>query len=283
MNFRSVLMYTVFVVTIGTAEIGYSFYRHNDTFCQTASSFEFSVEPLVAGEGGIKEDVPVKYRSRFEKWKAELLSTTFGRAEWQRYATRRDFVLTIKVTDDRGKGAGTDKYRWDDDGNFVGATITLGSSIDQGYPTPVYYPVLNSLASNDTIYSISGSILAATKISHEMGHVNQTAKANAKLLELQEKLMPQYISIFLKNGLNTQDKKLIDLATLMGGTPIEIWERREYGSEVNAMSYLRERLSNEEFYCRVLGRIKQNLSSYAREYEQMFDDDIKGSGSQCGK
>lgn len=210
-------------------------------------------------------------------------SRGFGRAEWERYAGRKDFVLTLKVTADRGKGAGTDKYPWDDDGNFVGATITLGSAIDQGYPTPVYYPVLNSLSPRDAIFSINGSILAATKISHEIGHVNQTARANAKLLELQDKLTPQYISIFLENGLNTRDEKLVDLAAQMGGTPIEIWERREYGSEVNAMSYLKERLGNEEFYCQVFERIKENLNSYAREYEKMFDDELKLATSQCGK
>lgn len=283
MKSRSVLMYTFFAVIMGTAEVSYSFNGHGETFCLSPSSFEFSVEPLTPSEGGIKVDVPVKYRNRFEKWKAELLSTAFGRDEWNRYAAQKDFALTIRVADDRGKGAGTDKFRWDDEGNFVGATITLGSSIDQGYPTPVYYPVLNSLGSSSTIYSISGSILAATKMSHEIGHVNQTAKANAKLLELQDKLMPQYISIFLKNGLNTRDKQLVDLAEQMGGTPVEIWERREYGSEVNAMSYLKERLGNEEVYCQVLSRIKENLSSYAREYEQMFVDELKASPSQCGK
>ena len=284
MNFRRVLMYTFFAVIIGTAEVSYSFYSHIDAFCVSPSSYEFAVAPLAPSEGGIKIDVPLKYRNRFEKWKSELLSTAFGRDEWDRYASRKDFALTIRVANDRGKGAGTDKFRWDDDGNFVGATITLGSAIDQGYPTPVYYPVLNSLGSSSTIYSISGSILAATKISHEIGHVNQTAKANAKLLELQDKLMPQYISIFLKNGRNTRDKKLVDLATQMGGTPIEIWERREYGSEVNAMSYLKERLGNEDVYCQVLlGRIKKNLTSYAREYEQMFVDELIAPPSQCGK
>lgn len=69
----------------------------------------------------------------------------------------------------------------------------------------------------------------------------------------------------------------------MGGTPIEIWERREYGSEVNAMSYLKERLGNEDVYCQVLGRIKKNLTSYAREYEQMFVDELIAPPSQCGK
>lgn len=276
-------MFVLFVATIGVAEIGYSFYGSTDRFCEQPRTFEFSVDPHDSGEGGIKEDVPQKYRARFEKWKAELLSTSFGKAEWERYAHRKDFTLTIKVTNDRGKGAGTDKFRWDSNGNFIGATITLGAAIDQGYPTPVYYPVLNSLSSSETVYSINGSILAATKISHEIGHVNQTARANAKVLELQNRLMPEYVEIFLKNGLNTKDKKLIDLAEQMGGTPVEIWERREYGSEVNAMNFLSERLGNEEFYCQIIDRIQHNLNSYAREYEQMFAEDLKASGAQCSK
>lgn len=283
MYFRSVLVSVVLFAATAAQVAAFPIFESAESFCQPAANLEFAVAPLTPGEGGIKEDVPVKFRARFEKWKTELLSTPFGRAEWERYASRKDFVLTIKLTTERGKGAGTDKFRWDSNGNFIGATITLGSSIDQGYPTPVYYPVLNSLSSDETVYSVSGSILAATKISHEIGHVNQTMTANAKLMELQDKLMPQYVSIFLNNGLNTRDKKLVDLAAQMGGTPIEIWERREYGSEVNAMSYLKERLGNEEFYCQVVGRIRENLSSYAREYKQMFADELQLSGSLCGK
>ena len=112
------------------------------------------------------------------------------------------------MSEDRKKGAGTDKFLWDDEGRFVGATITLGANIDEGYPNPIYYPVLNSLSSDSASYSISGRILAATKISHEIGHVNQAATANMKFLQLQNKLMPEYISIFLKNGLNTRMKSL---------------------------------------------------------------------------
>lgn len=234
-------------------------------------------------DGGIKEDVPVKFKDRFEKWQAELRSTEFGRQQWDTYANNKNFILTIKVSDGRGKGAGTDKFLWDDAGNFVGATITLGAELDNGYPSPVYYPVLNSLSSEATSYSISGKILAAAKISHEIGHVNQTAKANMKFLELQNRLMPVYISIFLKNGLDTNDKKLVDLAGQMGGTPVEIWESREYWSEVNAMLFLRERISKEDFYCFVFNKIKRNLETYAKVYEQRFDQYSEVSSSACWK
>src|SRR5258708_30032239 len=141
-------------------------------------------------DGGIKEDIPEKYRDRFEKWKTEFLVTDFGREEWNKYADNKQFILTITISNKRGKGAGTDKYLWDDTGNFVGATITLGDELNEGYPNPIYYPVMNSLSSGDTSYSISGKILAAAKISHEIGHVNHTAKANRAFLQLQNNLMP---------------------------------------------------------------------------------------------
>lgn len=234
-------------------------------------------------DGGIREDIPQKYRARFEKWKAELLSTEFGRQQWESYASNRRFILTIRVSGSRGSDAGTDKFEWDGDGNFVGATITIGSQIDDGYPPPIYYPVLNSLASDTAIYPINGSILAATKLSHELGHVAQTAEANVKSLQLQDRLVPTYISIFLKNGLNTRDKKLVELADQMGGTPTEIWESREYWSEVTAMQFLHDRLCKEEAYCRVFDKIKRNVREYAKEYEDRFDKFPEFTNARCGK
>ena len=234
-------------------------------------------------DGGIKEDIPVKFKDRFEKWKAELCSTEFGRQQWDTYANNKQFILTITISGDKTKGAGTDKFLWDEEGNFVGATITLGAGIDQGYPNPIYYPVLNSLSADEAPYAISGKILAATKIAHEIGHVNQAAKANMKFIQMQNKLMPIYNSIFLKNGLKTNDKKLVDLQQQMGGTPVEIWESREYWSEVNAMLFLKERISKEEFYCYVFNRIKNNIETYAREYEQRFGQRPEFSNSPCWK
>ncbi len=234
-------------------------------------------------DGGIKEDIPEKYRDRFEKWKTEFLSTDFGREQWDRYANNKQFILTITISNKKGKGAGTDKYLWDDAGTFVGATITLGDELNEGYPNPIYYPVMNSLSSGDTSYSISGKILAAAKISHEIGHVNQTAKANRTFLQLQNNLMPVYTQIFLKNGRDTRDQKLVELATQMGGTPVEIWESREYWSEVNAMLFLKERISKEDFYCFVFNKIKQNIETYAKDYEQRFDSYSEFSSSPCWK
>lgn len=234
-------------------------------------------------DGGIKEDIPVKYKDRFDKWKTEFLSTDFGRQQWDSYANNKGFILTITVSGSKGKGAGTDKYLWDESGSFVGATIMLGDALNEGYPNPIYYPVMNSLSSGDTSYSISGKILAAAKISHEIGHVNQTAAANRNFLQMQNNLMPVYTSIFLKNGRDTHDKKLIDLAQQMGGTPVEIWESREYWSEVNAMLFLKDRISKEDFYCFVFNKIKLNIETYAKDYEQRFDNHPEFSASPCWK
>jgi len=234
-------------------------------------------------DGGIREDIPEKYRDRFDKWKTEFRATDFGREQWDKYADNKQFILTITISNKKGKGAGTDKYLWDEEGNFVGATITLGDELNEGYPNPIYYPVMNSLSAGDTSYSISGKILAAAKISHEIGHVNQTANANRVSLQLQNSLMPVYTSIFLKNGRDTRDKQLVDLAQKMGGTPVEIWESREYWSEVNAMLFLKERISKEEFYCFVFNKIKQNIETYAKDYEQRFDKYSEFSNSPCWK
>lgn len=230
---------------------------------------------------GIREEIPIKFKAKYEKWKAELLSTNFGRSEWERYASRNDFTLTIKVTNERGRGAGTDKLKWDDDGKFIGATITLGADLDEGYPTPVYYPVLNSLSTVNSTFSIDGKILAATKLSHELGHVNQTAQENMTAFQLQNKLVPQYYSIFLSNGRNANDEKLLEIVDKIGGTPIEIWESREYWSEANALQFLHERLGKEVYYCNVLNKIKRNLKDHARGYEHLFDQIAEYSNSPC--
>lgn len=231
-------------------------------------------------DGGIREDVPKKYRDRYEKWKAELLATDYGRSQWESWANNKAFVLTIKVSGDKGKGAGTDKFQWDNEGNFVGATITLGPQIDSGFPNPIYYPVLNSLSTDQSSYLISGRILAATKFAHELGHVAQAATANHQTIEKQSKLIPEYTSIFLKNGHNTRDEKLVRLAEQIGGTPIEIWESREYWSEVAAMKYLSERIKDESYYCFVFSKIRNNVANYAREYVDRFEP---AAMAPCGK
>ncbi|PYS98254.1 MAG: hypothetical protein DMF63_16505 [Acidobacteria bacterium] len=231
-------------------------------------------------DGGIKEDVSPKYRERFEKWKSELLATELGRDQWNKYANNKSFVLTIVVSGDR-KGAGTDKYQWNDEGKLVGATITLSAALEDGSPPPIYYPVLNSLSTDAITHSVSRTIVAATRLSHELGHVNQTAEANMNLIQTQNKLMLQYNSIFVENGLNSKDARLLDLAGQMNGTPVQIWESREYWSEVNAMRYLSQRINKENFYCFVFKKIRRNIETYAKAYEDRFSQYPEFTNSPC--
>jgi len=234
-------------------------------------------------DGGIREDIPAKYRERYAAWKNELLSTDLGRQQWDNYGNNKSFILTITISSKHSQGAGTDKYLWNENGALVGATITLGRDLNDGYPDPIYYPVMNSLSSDMSSYSINGRILAAAKISHEFGHINQTAEGNKNLLLLQNRLMPVYTEIFLNNGRDMKDKKLVDLAKQMGGTPVEIWESREYWSEVNAMRFLQERIGKEDFYCYVFNKIKLNIETYAKDYEYRFDNSSLFTPPRCGK
>ena len=227
---------------------------------------------VTASEHGIKETVPDEFRERYDKWKAELLSTDFGRDQWAKYENDPNFLLKIVVTSDKKCGAGTGDYKWDDNGKLVGATITLGKNLDRGFPDPVYYPVMNSLSMLIEPGAVKGNILASAKFAHEFGHVDQTAVADGHVYQQQEKLMTAYYTIFLKNGYNTKDPRLVELAQDLGRQPIEIWEDREYWGEANAMRFLVARMGKEDSsFCSVLGNIRRNVNSYAPTYETRFD------------
>jgi hypothetical protein len=222
-------------------------------------------------ERGIKEVVPKQFLARYEKWKNELLATDYGREMWKKYEDNADFLLTIKVSAGRKSGAGTDDFEWDADGKLVAATITLGKDLDKGFPDPVYYPVMNSLASQREIHSMTGDLLASTKIVHEIGHVTFTAQANSQIFQQQNRLIENYYRIFLNNGFNTRDPRLVMLENELGARPLDIWEDREYWSEVNALRYLVERIDRESFYCSVLNKIRSNVVEYANRYQARFD------------
>ena len=222
-------------------------------------------------DGGIREDIPIKFKEKYLKWKTELMSSDYGHQEWERYESNKNFILTITVSGVEGQGAGTGEYRWNDAGELVEATITLGNKLDKGYPNPIYFPVMNSLSSYSDSYEISGSLLAAAKFAHEFGHVNSTYKTSSKVFRLQNSLMPTYNKILLDNGYNVRDQRLLDLVAQMGGTPVEIWENREYWGETNAMRYLLDRIHKEEFYCSVFNKIENNVKVYAKGYEARFN------------
>jgi YD repeat-containing protein len=220
--------------------------------------------------GGIREEVPAKYLARYQQWKKEFLSTETAQQQWTAYQSNPNFTLTIVVSRENPEGGTTSNYRWNDAGQLVAATITLGYRLDAGFPNPVYFPVMNSLVPTETTHKIDGETLAATKMAHEFGHVNRTAKGDSALYQLQSQLMPQYNQIFLTNGRDLNDPRLAELARRMGGTPVEIWEDREYWGETNAMLYLRDRFAEDGFRCLLFSRIKRSVDLYAPTYEARF-------------
>jgi|ERR1700752_86998 len=234
---------------------------------------------------GIKEDIPPKYVTRYHEWKEEFLSTEAGRNQWAYYQNSPNFMLTITMTRDNAEGATTGKYKWNDQGELVAATITLGSRLDEGYPNPIYFPVMNSLVPTESFSRIGGNTLAATKLAHEFGHVNRTGKVDSTMYQLQAQLIPQYNKIFLTNGRNANDPRLVELVQKLGGTPVEIWEDREYWGEANAMVYLRDRFSEDSLRCSLFSKIRHSVDLYAKNYEPRFLEIVKASPSKskfCG-
>jgi YD repeat-containing protein len=238
----------------------YHGYNYADAYAEKSSS----------DHGGIKEDILGKYKPRYQKWKREFLSTEMGRREWASYEQNPRFTLTIDISDDNPKGASTGEYKWDAAGQLIGAHITLGAHLEEGFPNPIYYPVMNSLTLADSMYEINDDILAATKIAHEFGHVNRMAASiDSSLYRLQNELMPLYNKIFLSNGRNPSDPRLLELVRQIGGTPVEIWEDREYWGETNAMLYIRDRF-DKNLRCSLFSRIKRSVDLYAKSYEERF-------------
>jgi hypothetical protein len=229
--------------------------------------------------GGIREAIDIKYQERYNEWKTEFLSTDIGRAQWDMYEHHPRLVITITVAANNPQGAATGKYKWNDSGELVAATITLGAQVDQGYPSSVYYPVMNALEPFEAKSLIGGSVLAATKIAHEFGHIMKIAGTPEAVYHLQGQLIPLYNKIFLSNGYNVNDPRLVELAQKMGGTPVELWEDREYWGEANAMIFLRDRVAKEKFHCRLFGKIKQAVEEYAKNYEERFAEIAKSQGA----
>ncbi|HYP53805.1 MAG TPA: hypothetical protein VEQ42_09720 [Pyrinomonadaceae bacterium] len=234
--------------------------------------------------GGIREVVPGKYAARYAGWKKEFLSTETGRRQWAAYEHDPQFTLTVVVTHRNPQGGGTGGYRWDESGKLVAATITLGSRIDEGYPDPIYFPVMNSLMSHGPARAAGEDVLAAAKIAHEFGHLVRTARTDTALYRLQTELIPAYNKILLTNGRNTGDERLLEMARRMGGTPVEIWEDREYWGEANAMLYLRDRFTDDQLRCSLFKRIRQSVELYAKGYGERFSQVAQSSPApgRCG-
>lgn len=226
----------------------------------------------------LKESIDPRYAKRYAQWKSEFLAAEIARVQWELYAKHPHLTLTITVSSANKHGAGTGNYKWNEDGELIEATIFLGSRIDSGYPSSIYYPVMNALEPYETNQMISRNVLAATKIAHEFGHVMKIADTPEDLYRLQIKLVPIYNKIFLSNGHNVNDPRLVELAQQMGGNPVEIWEDREYWGEANAMLYLRDRMAKEGFQCRLFNKIKRMVEQYAKRYEDRFTEIAKSRG-----
>jgi len=262
------------------------------SFASSGVDYHFPIESITLSEtsgrddnaGGIREEIPAKYLERYQAWKNEFLASESARQQWQRYATDSTLKLTITVTRDNAEGATTGKYKWNDNGQLIAATIVLGNRLDEGYPNPIYFPVMNSLVPQGTPNDVTGNTLAATKMAHEFGHVNRTAKVDGALYQLQTQLIPQYNKIFLSNGRNPKDPRLVELAQKIGGTPVEIWEDREYWGETNAMVFLRDRFTEERQRCPIFSRIRSRVDLYAKGYERRFLEIAQSVASKgtCG-
>jgi YD repeat-containing protein len=238
-----------------------------------------SPEPGAPESGGIREVIDGRYKSRYQTWKKEFLSTDIGRAQWEMYAHHPRLVLTITIAEHNPHGAATGRYKWNGSGELIEATIALGSQIDEGYPSSVYYPVMNALEPFESKQLIGGSVLAATKLAHELGHVMKIAGTPESLYHLQVQLVPVYNKIFLSNGYKVDDPQLVELAKKMGGNPVEIWEDREYWGEANAMLFLRDRVARERFHCKLFNKIKRTVEEYAKGYEERFAEIAKSQGA----
>jgi len=235
-------------------------------------------------EAGIREAIPARDKVRFQAWKDEFLSAATGLRDWQTYARDPRLALTITTSTENRHGAGIGSYEWDSSGHLVAATVTLGARLDEEYPEPVYYPVMNALKHEEFRYAISRTTLAAAKIAHEFGHLSRMIATDAAVYRLQAELVPSYNAIIRNNGWNPRDPRLLDLARRMGGTPVEIWEDREYWGEANAMLYLRDRITNGALQCSLFSYIIRNVDTYAKVYRTRFAQiaESQASRSRCG-
>src|SRR5215208_7141964 len=216
----------------------------------------------------LKEQIPRKYRGRYDRWKATLLSADIGRQLWLRYACNPAFRLTIIVSKslDQGGEIKLDDYQWDE-GGLTAATIILGHRLDRGCAEPAYYPVLSSLYYLGVGWGAGepDDILAAAKFAHEFGHVDQAAKADPIRYRLQNELTEVYASHFESNGHDTDDPALVGLAAQMGGEPTILRGQREYWAETYALRYLLSRLRPRARRA-LLRSVRKALASESRLY-----------------
>lgn len=212
----------------------------------------------------VRELIPSKYRKRYLKWRSEYLSTAAGREEWQQFNSDPIFRLTITISEEQGEGAVVQQFHWDSYGRLTAATIVLGNKLDSGYPNPFNYPITCSLAPGNLPPEVRGTILAATKLAHEFGHLNRIMTLG-QLYQRQNDLMTEYNEIFYSNGHNTHDARLVELQRQLEGTPVSVKQDREMWAEVGAILYLQERLGKSSDL-KMPETVKQAIESYHLMY-----------------
>ena len=222
-----------------------------------------------ADRSTVREVISSKYQKRYQKWKNEYLSTVVGREQWERFALNQHFELTITVSRQQGHGAKVD-FQWDDFGHLVAATIILGDKLDSGYPSAINYPITCSLSPGDLPREVKGNILAATKLSHEFGHLNQVMSMDGRMYQLQNRLMLEYMRIFKGNRFDVHDPTLLALGRQMGGTPVSISQHREHWAEAGALDYLRERLPKLNKRAKIPNAIKEAINAFQSTYGDRF-------------
>src|SRR5882757_1021745 len=155
----SLVLSSVFCIIVPQALTARQFAESNKSgqIFATSTAGRFGLPPA-AYTAGIKEEIPDKYKERYAEWKTEFLSTDTGRNQWSAYAQNKDLQITITISCKDKYGAGTGKYKWSDSGQLVSATINLGCRIDEGYPSPIYWPVVYSLAPDENSFFISRNI-----------------------------------------------------------------------------------------------------------------------------
>jgi hypothetical protein len=221
----------------------------------------------------LTEQIPKSYLGRYNKWKAALLSVDSGRKLWQKYAENPSFRLTITISKEENQGAKVDSYLWDA-GKLAGATITLGSQLDYGFPNQFDYPVLGSLESVREGWGITGDdILAAAKFAHELGHLEHASSDSANF-QIQNQLAPIYVKRFLSNGLNPTDPVLKKLAERMTGVPLKIKCARENYAEIHALRYLLEKLKTKK-HRKLMRTVWQSIQP---EFDDLFRSFINSAG-----
>ena len=228
---------------------------------------------LSSSSGHIQEQIPEKYRGKYQRWKKEFLITETGRRQWEAIDNQPALTLIITISQDRASDAFAGEFRWDEAANLTNATITLGCNIDSCCPDPIYYPVLSSLKKLDPL---DGPILAAAKMAHEFDHVNQ-AITGGTAYRNESEMSHIYSSVFLRNGYNANDPRLVALTEKMGRTPVEIGEDREHRAEIQALRYLLERVKEDEFRRKFLASLKKTISVFARSFQPKY---VEFLGSQ---